>query len=137
MRFLTIPVVALAGFLVGCNKTPEGGTPGGNASFKLSLPTDLAMAKPIKQGTSEIFEGSVERGSEFKKDVKIKVDGPDKLKVKVSPDAIKASDGSTKFNITVEADKDAPVGDHVIKVTGTPDGGSPTSGEFKVKVTAP
>lgn len=137
MRLLTIPVVALAGLLVGCNKSPEGGTPGTAASFKLSLPTDLSKLKPIKQGTSEMYEGSIDRGSDFKKDVKIKVEGPDKLTVKVSPDTIKASDGSTKFNVTVEADKDAPVGDHTIKVTGTPDGGSATTGEFKVKVTAP
>jgi uncharacterized membrane protein len=137
MRLLTIPVVALAGFLVGCNKTPEGGTPGGPASFKLSLPTDLSKLKPITQGTSEMYEGSVDRGAEFKKDVKIKVEGPDKLKVKVSPEVIKATDGSTKFNITVETTKDTPVGEHTIKVTGTPDGGSATTGDFKVKVNAP
>jgi len=138
MRLLILPVAALVGLVVGCNKSPEGGTPGSNASFQLSLPTsELAFAKPIKQGTSEMFEGSVVRASEFKKDVKIKVDGPDKLKVKVSPDSVKASDGSTKFNVTVEADKDTPVGEHTIKVTGTPDGGSATTGEFKVKVTAP
>lgn len=137
MRLLTLPVVALVGLVVGCNKSPEGGTPGTNASFKLSLPTDLAMAKPIKQDTSESFDCSVDRGSDFKKDVKLKVEGPAKLDVKLSKDTVKASDGDTKFNIIVKADKDAPVGDHVIKVTGTPDGGSPTTGEFKVKVTAP
>jgi hypothetical protein len=138
MRLTILPLAALTAFAFGCNKTPEGGTPGSPANFKLSLPTsDLAFAKPIKQGTSEIFDASVDRGSEFKKDVKIKVDGPDKLKVKVDKDTVKAADGDTKFKITVEADKDTPVGEHTIKVTGTPDGGSATSGEFKVKVTAP
>lgn len=136
MRLWILPA-ALVGFLVGCNKTPEGGTPGTNSTFKLSLPSEAAMAKPVKQGTSEIFDGSVDRGSEFKKDVKIKVEGPDKLKVKVDPAEIKASSGDTKFRIHVEADKDTPVGDHVIKVTGTPAEGSPTTGEFKVKVSAP
>ena len=50
---------------------------------------------------------------------------------------IKASDGDTKFAITVTPAKDAPVGDHEIKVTGTPDGGSSTTGSFKIKVAAP
>lgn len=136
MRLWILPA-ALVGFLVGCNKSPEGGTPGTNASFKLSLPTDLAKLAVIKQGTNEIYDGSVDRGSDFKKDVKLKVEGPDKLKVKVEPSEIKASSGDTKFKITVEADKDTPVGEHTIKVTGTPADGSPTTGEFKVKVSAP
>lgn len=138
MRLLLLPVAALVGLVVGCNKSPEGGTPGTAASFKLSLPTsELAFAKPIKQDTSEMFDCSIDRGSDFKKDVKLKVEGPAKLDVKLSKDTIKASDGDTKFNVIVKADKDAPVGEHSIKVTGTPDGGSATSQEFKVKVTAP
>lgn len=137
MRLLTIPVIALAGFLVGCNKSPEGGTPGTNASFKLSLPTDLSKLKPIVQGTSESFDCSIDRGSDFKKDVALKVEAPAKLDVTLNKNSVKASEGDTKFNVIVKADKDAPVGEHTIKVTGTPDGGTATTGEFKVKVTAP
>lgn len=136
MRLWILPA-ALVGFLVGCNKSPEGGTPGTSSTFSLNLPSAAAMAKPIKQGTSESFEASVDRKNDFKKDVKLKVESPDKLKVELSKDTIKASDGETKFNVLVKTDKDTPVGEHTIKVTGTPADGSPTTGEFKVKVTAP
>ena len=32
MRYSILSLAALAGFLVGCNKSPEGGTPGSNAA---------------------------------------------------------------------------------------------------------
>jgi hypothetical protein len=133
MRLWILPFAALIGFTVGCNKSPEGGTAGTAASFKLSLP---ATTKDVKQGTSETYEGSIDRGSEFKKDVKLKVDAPDKVEVKLTKDTIKASETDTKFSITVTPAKDAPAAEHTIKITGTPDGGgSATVGEFKIKVT--
>ena len=135
MRLWILPIAALIGFTVGCNKSPEGGTPGTASNFKISLPA--ATVKDIRQGTSESYDGSIDRGSDFKKDVKLKVDAPDKIEVKLNKDTIKASDGDTKFTLTVTPAKDAPVGEHAIKVTGTPDGGAATIGEFKVKVAAP
>lgn len=131
---LILPLAALCGFLVGCNKSPEGGTAGTNASFKISLP---AMTKDVKQGTSETFEGSLDRGSEFKKDVVLKVEAPPKVEVKLNKESIKAADADTKFSVIVTPAADAPIGEHTVKVTGTPAGGSPTTGEFKIKVTAP
>ena len=138
MRLWILPIAALIGFVVGCNKSPEGGTAGTAANFKISLPTDVSTLKSVKQGTPESYDGSIDRGSDFKKDVKLKVTAPDKIEAKLNKDMIKASDGETKFSITVTPAKDAPVGDHEITVTGTPEGGgSPTSGSFKIKVTAP
>ncbi len=142
MRPWILPIAAVVGFAVGCNKSPEGGTSpnapaGSNATFKVSLPTDVAAIHTIKQGTSESYDGSIDRGSDFKKDVKLKVDAPAKVDVKLSKDTIKASDGDTKFTLIVTPAKDAPIGDHVVKVTGTPESGSATTGEFKIKVTAP
>jgi len=132
MRVWHIAAVAVVAFGMGCNKSPEGGTPGTSATFKLSLPT----AKDVRQGATEIYDASVERSSDFKKDVKLSVEGkPDKVTVKLSKDAIKAGDGDTKFTITVSPDKDAPIGNHDIKIVGTPDSGTPTSQTFTVKVT--
>ncbi|AWM38745.1 hypothetical protein GobsT_30590 [Gemmata obscuriglobus] len=133
MRLTYLATAALVAFAFGCNKSPEGGTPNTNASFKLSLPT----AKDVKQGNTESYDASVERGSDFKKDVKLSVEGkPEKLTVKLSKDAIKAGDGDTKFTITVTPDKDAPIGKHDVKIVGTPDGGgTPTSQTFSVTVT--
>ena len=131
MRFWILPVAALVGFVVGCNKSPEGGTPQTDASFKLSLPVGT---KDIKQGTAETYDAHIDRGSQFKKDVKLTVEAPKQLDIKLTKQEIKASDPDTKFAITVTAAKDAPIGEHTIKIVGTPSEGSPTAGEFKVKV---
>ena len=40
------------------------------------------------------------------------------------------------MNLTVEAAKDAPVGDHEIVVTATPESGAATTVKVKVKVEA-
>jgi uncharacterized membrane protein len=132
MRLLTLSLAALVGFVMGCNKSPEGGTPNTKSSFKLSLPP--APSKDIKQGDTATLDASIDRGSDFKKDVKLTATAPDKIAVKLSKDTVKASE-DTKFTISVTPAKDAPLGEHVIKVTGTPDGGGDaTTGEFKVKV---
>jgi uncharacterized membrane protein len=134
MRLWSITIAALVGFAAGCNKSPEGGTPNTSSSFKIALPP---MEKDIKQGDRATLDGSIDRGSEFKKDVKLKVEAPPKVDVTLSKDTIKASEGDTKFTLTVAPAKDAPVGEHIVKVTGTPSEGAATVGEFKVKVVAP
>jgi uncharacterized membrane protein len=142
MRLWILPIAALVGFALGCNKSPEGGTTpdkpaGSDAGFKISLPPATAALNNVKQGTSETFDGSIDRGSEFKKDVKLKIDAPDKVEVKLNKDTIKAGDADTKFSMTVTPAKDAPIGEHTIRVTGTPESGSTTSKEFKIKVAGP
>ncbi len=137
MRVWYTAAAALVAFGLGCNKSPEGGTPGTNASFKLSLPggTSSTLAKDVKQGNSESYDASIDRGSDFKKDVKLTVASkPEKIDVKLNKDSIKAGEGDTKFTITVTPAKDAAIGEHEIKITGTPADGQPTSGTFKVKV---
>jgi hypothetical protein len=81
---------------------------------------------------------TLNRDSNFKKDVKLTVSPVDKLKLDLSKDLIKASDPSpADFTVTVQPEKDAPVADYKVKVTGTPEGGgAPTSVEFTVKVEA-
>jgi hypothetical protein len=138
MRLSFLSVVAMAGCVVGCNKSPEGGTnpnsPNPQAGFKISSPVS-ALTSDIKQGDSSTYNESLDRDSDFKRDVHLSAAATDKgLSVKLNKDTIKASD-DTKFTVQVTAAKDAALGEHVIKVTGTPDGGgNPTTGEFKVKV---
>jgi len=132
MRLPLLSVVALVGCVVGCNKSPEGGTtPNAPGGFKLDLP--VSAMKDIKQGETAIYDASIDRDSGFKRDVSLSATAPDKVSVKLSKDTIKASE-DTKFTITVSPAKDAPLGEHVIKVTGKAEGGNPTAGEFKVKV---
>ena len=132
-KWLSIAAVAAIA-VVGCNKSPEGGTPGTDSTFKISAPT---IPEGIKQGNKETVKLSLDRSQNFKKDVKLSVKGPDQLNAKLNKDVIKASE-PTDFNITFDVAKDAPLGNHEVTVTGTPDGGgSPTSVNFTVKVNAP
>jgi uncharacterized membrane protein len=118
-------------FLSGCTESPEGGTPGTAASFKITGPP---IATNIKQGNQETVKCSVDRKSEFKKDVKLSLNAPERFKATLSKDMIKASDGDTDFTVTIAVEGDAAIGDHIVKVTGTPEGGAATSLDLKVKV---
>jgi hypothetical protein len=135
MRLWILPIVALVGFGFGCEKkSPEGGQPGTDNKFNVGVPS---VSKDIKQGTTETYEGSITRGKDFKKDVKLKATVPpeSKLKVTLKKDEIKASDTDLKYSIVVEAAKDSPAGKHAITITGTPSEGSATSEKFEVNVT--
>jgi len=142
MRLWILPIAALAGFTLGCNKSPEGGatghstTPSGSTGkFTLDLPGALA-SKDVKQGDTRSLDAKVDRGSGFQKDVALKVEAPEKIDVKLDKNTVKASDADTSFKITVTVAKDAPIGEQTIKVTGTPSagGGEPTAGTFKINV---
>jgi uncharacterized membrane protein len=129
--------VALAAFAlapVACNETKEGGNPGTKDSFTLSGPT---LTTTIKQGDKQTVKVSVNRGSEFKKAVALKVSDETKgLKATLDKTNISAGDPAD-VNLAIDVDMDAPVGDGMVKVTGTPEGGgTPTTLDVKVKVDA-
>ena len=129
---------------VGCNKTDVGGrdtakTGRGSAvglgrgsdNFTLTLPTGTTSTK---QGEKKEVTISIDRGTEFKEDVKVKLTSPTpKLKFSSPEGTIKASEKEMK--VLVEAADDAPLGEHKITVTGTPEHGAEAHGDFTVKVT--
>ena len=120
-------------FVVGCNQSPPGGSPGTADNFKIIGPT---MTAHIKQSEKEALKFDLNRGRDFKKDVKlsVSVDAPKGLKAELNKDVVKASD-KPDFSVSIAVEKDAALGEHVVKVTGTPEGGgSPTTVEVKVKV---
>jgi uncharacterized membrane protein len=147
MRSLTLGL-AVCGALVlaGCNKSEPGGvtrpsnvTGSGKAatpeSFKISAPTGTAS---IKQGASETFKIAVERGRDFKGDVELECSVPEGAKLEANPsDTNVSSTDPGTVNVTLSADKDAPVGRHTITVTGRPDKGEKTSVTFDVQVVKP
>jgi uncharacterized membrane protein len=91
------------------------------------------MSTTIKQDNKETVKLTLNRGSDFKKSVKLTVSAPDKIKADLSKDTVAPSDsGDVMLNIA--AAKDAPLGDQVIRVTGTPDGGSATTVDVKIKI---
>ncbi len=116
-------VVALtaAVALVGCKKSPEGGRSGSD-TFKVSVP---AMSTTIKQGETQIVRISVDRGAEFKQSVKLVVTAPKGLDVDPSSTTVNLGDKGD-VQLTLKADKDAPLGDQKVAVKGTPGtGGGP------------
>jgi uncharacterized membrane protein len=134
MRILLSLTALTAIAIAGCQQSSEGGTPGSKANFKIEGPL---TSETIKQGNQDTLKLSINRGSEFKKDVRLKAEAPDKIKAELSKSMVKSSE-ETDFTMTVSVDKEASIGDHVIKVIGTPEGGgSPTSLDVKIKVDKP
>lgn len=127
-----VAAVALALAPMACNKSPEGGTPGTKDSFSVKAPT---MTTNIVQGDRQTVKLMLDRGSDFKKSVKLETQAPTGVKASLEQSTIKAGD-SADVNLTVEAAKDAPVGDHEIVVTATPESGAATTVKVKVKVEA-
>jgi uncharacterized membrane protein len=130
-RMLSLAVVGgLMIVSVGCNNSPQGGNPGTSDSFKVSAPV---MTTTIKQGEKETVTLTLQRGTDFKKNVEVKADAPKGLNVVMKSSRVNASDPAD-VSFTVEADKAAPLGDHIIKVTATPESGAATTVDVKVNV---
>jgi len=151
-------LVALAG-LVGCQQSTPPGGPGATDknkpatdknkpdagkrdtglttpenSFRLTLPN---LETSIKQGEKKTVTIGISRGKNFDQDVKLSFGNPPKG-VTITPEtpALKASEKEDA--ITIEADKDAALGEHTITVTGTPaKSGDKTSADLKIKVVKP
>lgn len=117
---------------IACNKSPEGGTPGTDDSFKLAGGTPIPNA--IKQGDTESVKVSVERGKNFHKSVRLEAKGPEKIHVSLDRNLVKDGE-SPDVNVKVHPADDAAAGDYKVTVTGTTDNGSPTNLELTVKVT--
>ncbi len=113
-----------------CNKSPEGGTPGTDDSFKLANGT---IPNAIKQGDSESIKFSVERGKNFHKSVRLEAKAPDKIHVSLDRNLVKDGE-SPDVNVKVHPAEEAPAGDYKVIITGTTDNGSPTNLELTVKV---
>jgi len=134
MRYGLSLAALVAALAVGCNKSPEGGTPGTSSNFTITGPT---TSTTIKQDNSESVKVTLNRGKDFKQNVKLAVAGPsDKVKAELNKTSVTAADpGEVVLKITVA--KDAPLGEQILKVTGTPEGGTPTEVPVKIVVAAP
>jgi uncharacterized membrane protein len=120
--------------LIGCNTSERGGKKDtntkGSETFRLKGP---ATSTTLKQGETRKVDLTVDRGKDFKRDVTLKADAPTGLKAEFDHKTVKASD-TEKDTMTITAAKNAPVGDHTIKVTATPSEGNAVDIEVKVKV---
>jgi uncharacterized membrane protein len=135
---LSTAAAVVAGLLTtGCGNTSNTGgntnTTTKSDKFTVSGPT---MAPTVKQGDRQTVSVTVNRGADFKDSVKLSADAPKGLKATFDKGTVEGSDPK-EAAMTVEAAKDAPLGEHMIKVTATPGTGAATTLEVKVKVEAP
>ena len=136
MRNLLIAAVVAAISLVqlGCNTSPEGGSPGTSDNFRIMGPSST-VPTTIKQGDKQTVKISLDRGKDFKKAITLKAEPSKGIHATFDKANVSASDPA-EVNLTIEADKDAPLGDGNIKVTATPESGQATGIDIKVKVEA-
>lgn len=129
-----LSAAALAAFALvpaACNKSPEGGTPG--QTFTL---TTGAGATNVKRGEEKTVVITVRRDSSFTEAVTLKADSQSP-KIEATLNKAKMENSDKEVTLTVKAAADAPLGVHIIKVTGTPAKGQPTSLDVKVEVPNP
>ncbi len=128
--FAGVLIAVLA--LTGCKTKSEQGGRAGDDTFKIVVP---AMATDVKQGELQTVRVAVERGAEFKQQVKLELKAPAGIQVEPKDATVQPSDqGDVQLKIT--AAKDAAIGEHKIMVKGTPDKGESTETEFKITVSA-
>ena len=146
-RLVTTLLCTALAVAFGCtpNKSAPGGpaapgssshtaTAGSSDKFTISAPSGTT---DIKQGATKEITISIDRGKNFKQNVKLSLSTDAKgLTVKPDTTEIMASDTSTSKKFTLQADKDAALGEHKITVKGTPDTGTATEQSFNVKVTS-
>jgi len=132
-NLLVLASVAALSIVSGtaCNKSPEGGVAGTSNSFKVVAP---ALPISLKQGDKQTVTVTLDRESGFQQTVKLDAQAPKGLKVDFDQKSVKASD-SKDVSLSVTADKDAALGDHIVKVTATPESGSATTVDIKVTIT--
>jgi hypothetical protein len=146
MTRLTLALLA-TGVLaaVGCeNKSPPGGPgapkPSGTAptvgtpdnTFTVSVPSAT-----LKQGESKTITVSIKRGTNFDQDVKLEVENaPQGVTFKFDESTLRAS--ATEVHLTIDASKDAALGEHKVMIAATPArAGTATQTEMKVEVKKP
>ena len=132
-------IALLLGSLAGCNNSPPGGVTNTGEGFRIAAPTIPVM---LKQGDTQTIKVTLNRDANFKQDVVLTLDVPKGLKVEMPKSSllgkltVKAAD-APEVPLSISADKDVALGEHSIKVTGTPDKGNATSVEFKVNISKP
>jgi uncharacterized membrane protein len=131
---------------LGCNENKSApGGPGAPGSRSSTAGKDNTFTVTPPSGTTDIKQGhtkeisiSVNRGKDFKQNVKLSL-STDATGVTIKPDTaeLKASDTATTLKFTIDAAKDAAMGQHTLTVKATPETGQSTESSFKINVTAP
>ena len=120
------------------DNTPRDTTPRDTAAKDNSFTIAAPSSESIKQGQSKEIGIRVNRGKDFKQNIKLTVTSEDKgVMLKPEHAELKASDNAGELKFNLEVGKDAAIGEHRITVKATPETGQPTDTTFTVKVTGP
>jgi uncharacterized membrane protein len=144
---------ALLSIAVGCSQESAPGGPGVNRMAPATQPSTTTTAqKPVvvdkhdtftllvpksetlNRGKKEEVTISISRGTQFAQNVRLEIRAPQGLSVTPAEPTIPS--GSDKVKVTIEANKDAPVGKSNIAVTATPQTGEAVSMQIPVEVKA-
>ena len=144
-KLLATLVCSALALSFGCNENKSApGGPGAPGARGTAAKDNTFMVNPpsgttdIKQGHTKEISISVNRGKDFKQNVKLSL-STDAKGVTIKPDTaeLKASDTATTLKFTIDAAKDADMGEHTVTVKATPETGQSTESSFKIKVAAP
>ena len=130
MIVTTLALVAISGCYSSSDK---GGSVLKGEGFKIAV---LTFTTEIKQGETKNVTVSVERGQNFKQDVKLRIKASPGISVLPTKVWVEASEAA-EVQLQISVAKDAALGEYQIFVEGTPEKGESTSTEFNVKVVAP
>lgn len=115
--------------LCGCSMSSRGGGFSHDDSFRIVGPADTT----IKQGEVQVVTLNLERGDQFKRDVKLDIRAP--KGVRIDPDEVTvAASEKPEVEVRIAADRDAALGEYDVYVKGTPESGHATSMDFSVHV---
>ena len=115
------------------DKVHDAGMGTGENTFKISLPT---FETGLKQGEKKEVKVGISRGKNFDQDVNLDF-GKLPTGVTATPAKPTIKKGDKDAEVTFEAAKDAPLGDHTVTVTATPHEGAATTGEMKIGIKKP
>jgi len=116
--------------LTGCLRGDADKAPAAD-SFTLKPPSTPTAIKP---GETQTVKVTLNRGKDFKQDVKLTVaDLPKGITVDLG-DATVKSTGNGESEVKIKADNDAAPGEAKLTITATPDKGQPAKAELKIKV---
>jgi uncharacterized membrane protein len=99
-------------------------------TFSLKPP---ATSTTIKQGESKEITIGMKRGKNFSENVALSFNDLPKG-VTIEPSKPTIDGGKDEVKVTVKADDNADIGDHVVKVSGHPSSGPDATNELKLKV---
>ena len=152
-KLLSVTVLAFLASLTGCRDDSEPGGPGAverkqdaerrNADRPNTIRTDdrdertftlevPKLATDVKRGQREEVTLSIDRGAQFKEEVKLKFNPP--KGIKVLPADAKIARGETKTKVFIEAMPDAMLGKTQIEVQGIPESGKTVSMNLPVEI---